>query len=221
MLDSGAAVLDVALHPPRQGDSDEGRALVLEDPEANRWSALLATGGALVGAASWWPRVDAGVASTLIGSISSGRAPVDRDSGRIRPSHFSDAGLTLLRTTASTTEPEIWCRCDGGPHGFLSIAGHAHADALSVEVRHGGTEILVDPGTYCYHGEPELRRYFRSTLAHNTVEVDGRDQSVSGGPFLWLRHARDQRGRTWIRSLRKRTAMVCIITTGTSHSIRP
>jgi hypothetical protein len=190
MLDSGAAVLDVALHPPRQGDSDEGRALVLEDPEANRWSALLATGGALVGAASWWPPVNAGVASTLIGSISSGRASVERGSGRIRPSHFSDAGLTLLRTTASMTEPEIWCRCDGGPHGFLSIAGHAHADALSVEVRHGGTEILVDPGTYCYHGEPELRRYFRSTLAHNTVEVDGRDQSVSGGPFLWLRHAR-------------------------------
>jgi hypothetical protein len=50
-------------------------------------------------------------------------------------------------------------------------------------------EILADPGTYCYHGEPEWRRYFRSTLAHNTVEVAGRDQSTSGGPFLWTRHA--------------------------------
>jgi uncharacterized heparinase superfamily protein len=84
----------------------------------------------------------------------------------------------------------MWCRCDGGPHGYLSIAGHAHADALSVEVRYGGVDVLADPGTYCYHGEPEWRRYFRSTLGHNTVELAGQDQSLSGGPFLWLRHAR-------------------------------
>jgi len=61
---------------------------------------------------------------------------------------------------------------------------------LSVEVRHGGIGILVDPGTYCYHGEPEFRDYFRSTLAHNTLELASTNQSVSGGPFLWLRHAR-------------------------------
>jgi hypothetical protein len=72
----------------------------------------------------------------------------------------------------------------------LSIAAHAHADALSVELRHGGVEILVDPGTYCYHGEEAFRRYFRSTIGHNTVELGGTDQSLSGGPFMWLRHAR-------------------------------
>ena len=106
--------------------------------------------------------------------------------GRLRSS--PDAGITLLRTPPEDG-PEIWCRCDGGPHGFLSIAAHAHADALSVEVRHDGVELLVDPGTYCYHGEPQWRSYFRSTLAHNTVEVDGANQSVEGGPFLWSQHA--------------------------------
>lgn len=102
-----------------------------------------------------------------------------------RPAHFADAGMTILRGPA-----EIWCRCDGGPHGFLSIAAHGHADALSVEVRHDGVDVLADPGTYCYHGQPEWRQYFRSTLGHNTLQLDGRDQSVSGGPFLWTRHAR-------------------------------
>ena len=56
-------------------------------------------------------------------------------------------------------------------------------------MRYDGTEILVDPGTYCYHGEPEWRSYFRSTLAHNTIEIDGTDQSTEGGPFMWTTHA--------------------------------
>ena len=77
---------------------------------------------------------------------------------------------------------EIWCRFDGGPHGFCSIAAHAHADALSVELRCGGVDVLADPGCYCYHGEPAWRRYFRSTLGHNTLELDGTDQSVVGWP---------------------------------------
>src|SRR5206468_2763125 len=74
---------------------------------------------------------------------------------------------------------------DGGPHGFRSMAAHGHADALSLELRVDSVDVLADPGTYCYHGEPEWRSYFRSTLAHNTIEVDGASQSVEGGPFLW------------------------------------
>jgi Heparinase II/III-like protein len=72
----------------------------------------------------------------------------------------------------------------------LSIAAHAHADALSLEVRHDGLDILADAGTYCYHGEPEWREWFRSTAAHNTVEMAGVSQSESGGPFLWNTQAR-------------------------------
>jgi hypothetical protein len=92
----------------------------------------------------------------------------------------------LLRTSG---DDEIWCRCDGGPHGYLSIAAHSHADALSVEVRYAGVDILADPGTYCYHGERSWRSYFRSTIAHNTAELGGRSQSSEGGPFMWVRHA--------------------------------
>jgi hypothetical protein len=39
-------------------------------------------------------------------------------------------------------------------------------------------------------GDTEWRSYFRGTAAHNTVVVDGVDQSVSGGPFIWLRKAK-------------------------------
>jgi Heparinase II/III-like protein len=37
--------------------------------------------------------------------------------------------------------------------------------------------------------QAEWRSYFRSTIAHNTAEVDGRSQSSEGGPFMWVRHA--------------------------------
>ena len=188
MTDAMAALVDATGRPPRQGDSDEGRVVLLDPPAHNRWPALLSLGDTLFGRLGWWPPAEPDAGSVLAGALLGERPLVTgRPSGR--PDRFADAGITVLRTEAGAS-PEIYCRLDGGPHGFLSIAAHAHADALSVEVRHGGVDILADPGTYCYHGEPEWRKYFQSTIGHNTIEVDGQWQSGRGGAFLWLRHAR-------------------------------
>ncbi|MGW1975714.1 alginate lyase family protein [Streptomyces sp. NPDC001889] len=187
MTDALAAVVDSGLRPPRQGDADDGHGLVVDGAGTDRWASLLATGDAVFGRLAWWPEVTGTDVRTplLAALIRPGGPAAPRPASR--PAHFADAGLTVLRGPDG-----IWCRCDGGPHGFLSIAAHAHADALSVEVRHDGVEVLADPGTYCYHGQPEWRRYFRSTLGHNTLQLDGADQSVSGGPFLWTRQARSR-----------------------------
>lgn len=192
MTDALAAVVDSRLRPPRQGDADDGHGLIVDGVGTDRWGSLLATGDAVFGRLDWWPAVTGtDVRTPLLAALirpysKNGTAPaVTRPASR--PAHFADAGMTILRGPA-----EIWCRCDGGPHGFLSIAAHAHADALSLEVRHDGVDVLADPGTYCYHGQPEWREYFRSTLGHNTLQLDGGDQSASGGPFLWTRHARSR-----------------------------
>jgi Heparinase II/III-like protein/Heparinase II/III N-terminus len=185
MLDALAAVVDVQNRPPRYGDGDDGRALLLAAPNTDRWASLLAIGEAVFGGKDWWPPFTPDAAALLLGAMAQGKLAHESLSSQ-RPSSFSDAGLTILR---SSGPDEVWCRCDGGPHGFLGIAAHAHADALSVEVRHGGVDVLADPGTYCYQGDPAWREYFRSTLAHNTVQIDGLDQSVSKGPFLWARKA--------------------------------
>lgn len=188
MLDVAASLVDVRQRPPRQGDGDDGATLVVDNSDGESWSSLLAAGAAAFGPLSWWPSTSADVRSGLIAAMRGGiHASTDRPTRR--QSHFADAGVTILRTLAGQS-PEVWCRCDGGPHGFLSIAAHAHADALSIEVRHGGVDVLADPGTYCYHSDPEWRAYFRSTAAHNTLEIGGRDQSRSGGPFLWHDQAR-------------------------------
>jgi len=190
MTDVLAAVMDAEGCPPRYGDGDDGRALLLNPPDSYRWATLLSVGGTVFGPLDWWPETSGDAASLLLGALA-GRRIYGGPRPARRPAQFNDAGLTILRT-APGDRAEIWCRCDGGPHGFLSIAAHAHADALSVEVRHRGTQILADPGTYCYQGEPQWRSYFRSTAAHNTVEIDGLDQSEPKGPFLWTRKAEIQ-----------------------------
>jgi hypothetical protein len=105
----------------------------------------------------------------------------------VAPTVFADAGLVLLK--GHLGGDEVWCRFDSGPFGYLALAAHAHADALALEVRLDGVEVVADPGNYCYEAEPEWRRYFRSTRAHATVEVGGQDQAEQWGAFLWAAHA--------------------------------
>ena len=62
--------------------------------------------------------------------------------------------------------------------GPLGDGGHGHYDALSVEIAAGRSPIVVDPGRYTYcDAPPQWRRWFKGTAAHNTVTVDGLDQT--------------------------------------------
>lgn len=91
--------------------------------------------------------------------------------------------MTILRSANGASE--IWCRCDAGPLGFMSTAAHGHDDALSLEVRLDGVDLLADPGTYCYQTEPFWRSYFRSIRAHNTLELAKAKHSEQTGSFIW------------------------------------
>jgi hypothetical protein len=73
---------------------------------------------------------------------------------------------------------------DCGPLGGLKC-GHAHADVLSFDLAVHGRTLLVDPGTYTYTGSKTDRDYFRSSLGHNTLTVDGESSSIPLGPFSW------------------------------------
>lgn len=73
---------------------------------------------------------------------------------------------------------------DAGGFGTGS-AGHSHSDTLSLLIRRGADEVLIDPGTYTYVGDPTWRNRFRGSAFHNTVSIDGQDQAVCGSPFSW------------------------------------
>ena len=185
MGDALASTLDCRGKPARFGDADDGRCLVVEADAHAGPGSLLEALSVIVGAQSWWPQPqgDNAVMHEIAACVARPH-PQSEDRLMRAPALLEEAGCALLR--AGKGSDEVWLRCDHGPLGFLSIAAHGHADALSVELRLGGIEILADPGTYCYHGEPEWRHYFKGTLGHNTLAVGDEDQALYGGPFLWL-----------------------------------
>jgi uncharacterized heparinase superfamily protein len=71
---------------------------------------------------------------------------------------------------------------DAGPPGPSYQPGHAHCDMLSFELDLGGRPVIVDSGVHGYDGDP-YRTYVRSTRAHNTVSIDGRDQHEMWATF--------------------------------------
>jgi uncharacterized heparinase superfamily protein len=77
---------------------------------------------------------------------------------------------------------------DCGPIGPDYQPGHGHCDTLSYELCIGGRRVIVDSGVHDYE-LTELRQYVRSTAAHNTVRIDGMEQSEIWGAFRVARRA--------------------------------
>jgi uncharacterized heparinase superfamily protein len=93
-----------------------------------------------------------------------------------------DSGYCVIRSKAS-------CMIiDGGKIGPDYQPGHGHCDLFSYELALGRETMVVDSGVYEYE-EGEMRNYCRSTKAHNTVTVDGKEQSEIWKSFRVARRA--------------------------------
>jgi uncharacterized heparinase superfamily protein len=171
---------------PTYGDTDDGRAFVIDGGDLREPRGVAASIAARFGhpgakraaegldATAWWLFAANGVEQFEHTSPAPWPGTVT----------LPDGGLTLFRDGRTRVA------FDHGPHGYGSLAAHAHADALRLDVSLGEDELIVDPGVGSYFARPTLRDAFRGTGFHATVSVDGLDSSVSGGPFLWSRHAR-------------------------------
>lgn len=84
---------------------------------------------------------------------------------------LSDAGWYVMR------DAKDYCIIFCGPNGQNGNGGHCHNDKLSFELCIDGRDVVVDPGTYVYTADPKARNRFRATARHNTVVVDGQEQS--------------------------------------------
>lgn len=195
MLEFIAALMNVGGKVPMIGDSDDAVMVRFScEPNFNVYRSLLATGAVLFQRAdfackagrfddkSQWLLGEAGAADFA-------RLAALPASAGLAKRAFPEGGYYILGDRFDTPD-EVHIVADAGPLGYLSIAAHGHADALAFTLSVGGHEILIDPGTYAYHTQKKWRDYFRSTSAHNTVRVDELDQSVIGGNFMWLKHAK-------------------------------
>lgn len=70
---------------------------------------------------------------------------------------------------------------DAGKIGVDYQPAHGHCDCLSFELSVNEKPLFVNSGTYEYQGE--LRKRFRKTCAHNTLVIDGHEQSQCWGGF--------------------------------------
>ncbi|MCC7293816.1 MAG: alginate lyase family protein [Phycisphaerales bacterium] len=189
------AELSAGGEAPMYGDADDGCVLGVGGPLDLTWS-LPALGAVLLDKPAFAARTPRS-SDRLYWFL--GRAGVVRHEqlldakGTPEPTLlskcFPQSGHYILQAARAQPPLSVSAIVDGGELGFGSIAAHGHADALSVVLRLNGRTVLCDPGTYDYFTFPPWRRYFRGTSAHNTVEIDGQDQSAILGPFMWGRRA--------------------------------
>jgi hypothetical protein len=174
------------------GDEDDGKVVILDDDiHHDNFKSLLTSGVVLFGN-GYWKSQDAGFDTKnaiLFGEP--GRENYEKvasEETNTTSRFFLDEGHLIMRRQDRKAGKEMFVHFDAAPLGFLSIAAHGHADALSFVLHVDGYPVITDPGTYTYHTEADWRKYFLSTLAHNTVCVDGQNQAMIAGPTMWLRH---------------------------------
>lgn len=195
MLEFIAALMDRNGHMPMIGDADDAVMVRLsQEPDWCAYRSLLATGAVLFKradfkqAAGWLDHKSRWLLGADGERIFDALAVQDAPLATPVRQAFVEGGYFVLGRDFGSPE-EIKAVFDCGPLGYLSIAAHGHADALSLTLSVAGNEVLIDPGTYAYHTQESWRNYFRSTFAHNTVCIDGSNQSEIGGNFLWLEKA--------------------------------
>ena len=182
---------------PAFGDGDQARGLWLHADGPGDYAGLLALGAVLFGREDFkaaagrvteevfWLRGVAGVAA--FESLAA-RFPGDTSVA------YAAGGYYVMRGGWGAADPVLVFDCGALGYG---PAGHGHADALSFQLHAAGYPFLVDAGTFSYNLDYAWRDVFRGTHAHNTVVVDGQDQSIPGDRISW-KSAAVSRPQRWV-----------------------
>jgi len=186
-----AAMCDHDVHVLHIGDSDDGKAIVLSEPPTTEVENILSTSAVLFQREDFKTKAGEFTEMSFWLTGKEGRSQFDglseETAGNSEPQRFDQGGYYVLTGGKKSRTRLIF---DCGPLGLGSLAAHGHADSLSFILSAYGQLYFIDPGTYTYVANDPFRDYFRSTAAHNTVEVDRQNQSQMAGPFLWNHKAR-------------------------------
>lgn len=112
-----------------------------------------------------------------------GRDTIESASKPASSENYLETGIAVLRSqtpgTAAATMPPNYVAIDYGEHG----GGHGHPDKLNFVLWAHGTLLAEDPGCIAY-GNPAHQGWYRQTISHNTLVVDGKSQTPATGRCL-------------------------------------
>jgi uncharacterized heparinase superfamily protein len=164
---------------PLIGDADDGRIQRLGNQPVTDHRYLLSTGAVLFE-----------------------RGDLKRGAGRVWEESFWLLGPAALDAFEKLPEPTPSFASQGFPIGGFYVlrgaathlvvdcaevglrgrGGHGHNDILSFELHLAGMNVVTDCGAYVYTASRKWRNRFRSTIAHNTVQVDGEELNRLADP---------------------------------------
>lgn len=98
--------------------------------------------------------------------------------GSLKRVSYPDFGLHIFKS------PSFFLSIFTGNNGQNGNGGHCHNHQLSVDINVKGIDLVRDPGTYLYTPLPHRRNQFRTTRAHNTIQVKALEQNK------WMQGAR-------------------------------
>jgi hypothetical protein len=90
---------------------------------------------------------------------------------QLKSKAFPQGGFYIMR------HADLYMVIDCVPADPKAPSGHKHNSRLSFELFAGGKSFIIDPGSYLYTADKEMRNLFRSTKYHNTVVVDDKEQN--------------------------------------------
>ena len=98
------------------------------------------------------------------------RPPVD-----LTPSiHYRHIGWVVFNTSLVDGREGVTVAMHSGTY----YAGHQHPDQNSFVVNAYGDKLAIDGGYYDWYGSPHFKAYSMTTLAHNTLLVNGQGQAA-------------------------------------------
>lgn len=103
----------------------------------------------------------------------------DTDTPGRSTEHLPDSGYIYSRQ--GTTRRRTYVAFDYGPHG----GGHGHPDKLNFVLYARGAVQAPDPGSVAY-GIPIHQQWYKQTVSHNTVVLDGKSQQPTQGDLHFL-----------------------------------
>lgn len=167
-----ADFLDGIRHPdgeiPLFGDAAFGIAHLPAD--------ILAAAGRLLNVPSRWQNQEPRIYCALLAPEVPGKK---QDAASYQPpSEWPETGYVKLAGATAADAMIIDTKPLGPPH----LPAHGHCSLFSYELSIGDRRVVVDSGVEEYQPGP-WREFWRSTRAHNTVLVDGAEQSEIWGSF--------------------------------------